>query len=238
MHPLLEVKDLYVYHDAIAALQGASLTVGEGRIVSLVGANGAGKTTMMHTIIGINRSREGQVLLKGQAITQRKSHEIVALGLSLSAEGRQLFYDMTVRDNLVLGAYAKKLSKLEIGRRIDELGEIFPILRERESQIANTLSGGEQQMVAIAKALMSSPALLLLDEPSLGVSPILTQKIFAILSELKMKGMSILLAEQNAQMALEISDYGYVLELGKVTHHDSARALLSNDVIRKAYLGI
>jgi len=238
MKPLLEIKNLSVFYGLIQALKGISLKVETGSIVSLVGANGAGKSTLMKTIIGIMKARSGEIYFKSENILGFKSHEIVQRGVSQSPEGRQIFSDMTVYQNLLLGAYSKKMNPDEIRNRMEEIFLIFPVLKERLLQQTVTLSGGEQQMLAIGRALMIRPELLLLDEPSLGISPLLTEKIFEVLVQLKNSGTSILLAEQNAAMALEISDRGYVLELGEVIYQDTASNLMLNDVVRKAYLGV
>jgi branched-chain amino acid transport system ATP-binding protein len=240
LSPLLEVRNLSVNYGGICALKNISLQAETGSITALVGANGAGKSTLMGTLIGLVKSTSGEVLFKSQNILGKAGHHIVRLGISLSPEGRQVFSDMTVRENLLLGAYSSKVksSQQELQHKIDELTELFPILKERDKQLAGTLSGGEQQMLAIARALMNSPELLLLDEPSLGVSPLITEKIFEILVELNRQGMTILLAEQNAVMALEIAHQGHVLELGEVIYHAPAQELLANDVVQKAYLGL
>lgn len=238
MKPLLEVKDLSVSYGAIDALKRVSLKIYSGEIISLVGANGAGKSTLMRTIIGIKHARSGNIYFKSSSIIGMKSYEIIRLGISQSPEGRQVFADMSVFENLLMGAYSTKMGKSQIKERMEEIFSIFPILKERTKQAAVTLSGGEQQMLAIGRALMLSPELLLLDEPSLGISPLLTDKIFEILVNINRKGTSILLAEQNAAMALEISHRGYVLETGEVTYEDTASELLATNIVRKAYLGV
>ena len=238
MKPLLEVTDLFVTYGAIQALKKVSLKVYAGETVSLVGANGAGKSTLMKTLVGINKTQSGDIQFKSSSIRELKSHEIIRLGISQSPEGRQVFPDMSVYENLLMGAYSKKMSRAQVKDRMEEIFSIFPILKERIRAFAVTLSGGEQQMLAIGRALMLSPELLLLDEPSLGISPLLTEKIFEILVNLNRKGTSILLAEQNAAMALEISQRGYVLEVGEVIYEDTAEKLMANDIVRKAYLGI
>lgn len=238
MNPLLEIKDLSVFYGAVQALKGVSIQVQEGEIVSLVGANGAGKSTLMKAIVGLISPRAGDLFFRSKRILGLKSHEIIRLGISQSPEGRQVFSDMSVYDNLLMGAYSKAMTHRQVLGRMEEIFSIFPILKERLRQSAMTLSGGEQQMLAIGRALMPSPELLLLDEPSLGISPRLTESLFEILVKLNRQGTSILLAEQNAAMSLEISDRGYVLELGEVIHHDSGSKLMLNDVIRKAYLGV
>jgi branched-chain amino acid transport system ATP-binding protein len=235
---ILEVRDLSVSYGAIAALKNVSLRVEPGQIVSLVGANGAGKSTLMRAIIGLTPPREGEIFYKSESILGVKSYRIIQKGISQSPEGRLIFADMTVHENLIIGAYSLKLSRNDLKERIEEIFSIFPILKQRDQQLGGTLSGGEQQMLAIGRALMVRPELLLLDEPSLGISPLLTEKIFEILVAVKAKGTAILLAEQNASMALEISDYGYVIELGQVVQADTGANLLVNDAVRKAYLGI
>ena len=238
MKYLLEVQNLCVNYGPIRALKNVSLSVPKGGMVALVGANGAGKSTLMRAILGIARPMSGDILYEGVSILRKKSHQIVESGIGHAPEGRQIFSDMSVAENLLLGAYSSKMSTAETGRKVDEINAIFPILRERSRQMAGTLSGGEQQMLAIGRALMVSPKLLLLDEPSLGLSPAMTQKIFEVLLGLNKKGTSILLAEQNAAMALEASQWGYVLEIGEIVHEDQSASLILNDVVRKAYLGV
>jgi branched-chain amino acid transport system ATP-binding protein len=236
--PLLEVKDLSVSYGAIQALKKVSLKVFAGETISLVGANGAGKSTLMKTIIGINKVQSGDIQFRSFSMIGLKSHEIIRLGISQSPEGRQVFSDMSVYENLLMGTYSKQMTSVQVKDRMEEIFSLFPILKARIRQFAMTLSGGEQQMLAIGRALMLSPDLLLLDEPSLGISPLLTEKIFEILVGLNRTGTSILLAEQNAAMALEISQRGYVLEVGEVIYEDTAEKLMANDMIRKAYLGV
>lgn len=238
MNPLLEINHLFVSYGLIQALKNVSLNVQAGTIVSLVGANGAGKSTLMKTLIGVMKAQSGEIRFKSENLLKLKSHQIVRLGISQSPEGRQVFADMSVHQNLLMGAYSKKMNRHETSDRMEEIFSIFPILKTRIEQPALTLSGGEQQMLAIGRALMIRPELLLLDEPSLGISPLLTEKIFDVLVGLKQRGTSILLAEQNAMMALEISDYGYVLELGEIAYQDTASNLMSNDIVRKSYLGV
>ena len=238
MNALLETRDLSVAYGAIRALKKISLQVEEGSIVSLVGANGAGKSTLMKAIVGILKPTAGEFFFRNASTAHLKSHELIRLGISQAPEGRQVFADMDVYENLLMGVYSKKMSRPEIKNRMEEIFDLFPILKDRLRQPAATLSGGEQQMLAIGRALMPRPQLLLLDEPSLGISPLLTEKIFAILVDLNKKGTTILLAEQNAAMALEISHRGYVIEVGEVVYEDTSANLLQNDVVRKAYLGI
>lgn len=235
---LLRLDNICVSYGAVQALDRVSLNVQAGTIVALVGSNGAGKSSLMRSILGLVPVSSGNIFFQGQSLLKMKSHEIVASGVACSPEGRQIFADMTVDENLLLGAYAKKMTKHDIQQQRDNMFALFPILAERISKPAGVLSGGEQQMLAIARALMSSPQLLLLDEPSLGISPLLAQKIFAMLVQLSASGTAILLAEQNAAMALKIAQHGYILEVGRVVHNDVAHALVSNDVVRKAYLGV
>jgi branched-chain amino acid transport system ATP-binding protein len=238
MRTILEIKNLSVFYGANQAIKNISITVESGSIVSLIGANGSGKSTLMRTIIGITKAQEGTIQFKSTPILGMNSHEIVQLGVSQSPEGRQIFSNMTIYENLLLGAYTKRKTKKQLNEKIEEIFEIFPLLKLRKKQFAGTLSGGEQQMLAIGRALMIDPELLLLDEPSLGISPLLTEKLFETIVALNKKGTSILLAEQNALMALEISQKGYVLEVGKVIYENVSSHLLSNDIVRKAYLGV
>ncbi len=238
MKPILEINELSVSYGSTQALRNVSLRVEEGTIVSLVGANGAGKSTLMKTIIGMVKPTKGDIHFKSLNILKMTSHEIIRTGISLSPEGREIFTDMTVAENLALGAYTRKLKGAKLNDRMEAIFTYFPILKERRQQMGMTLSGGEQQMLAISRALMTEPELLLLDEPSLGISPLLTEKIFEILCVLNQQGTSILLAEQNAYRALEISSKGYVLELGKVAFEDTSSHLLVNDGVRQAYLGV
>ncbi len=233
---LLEVKDLNVYYGAIHALQGISFHLNEGEIVTLIGANGAGKSTTLNTISGILRPRQGQVLFKGQDITFTPAEEIVRLGVCQSPEGRKIFATLTVMENLEMGAYTQT-DKQEIQKNLERVFRSFPRLKERQNQLGGTLSGGEQQMLAIGRALMSRPQLLLLDEPSMGLSPILVEEIFNIIQEINAQGTSILLVEQNAQMALSVAHRGYVLETGKIVMEGPSNELLNNPMVAKAYLG-
>jgi branched-chain amino acid transport system ATP-binding protein len=233
---MLEVQGLDVYYGAVHALKGVSLRAEQGEIVTLIGANGAGKTTLLRSISGLVPSRAGRITFEGRDITRMPAHEIVGLGISQSPEGRLVFSTMSVSDNLEIGAYRRKdrAGILEDRKRVYRL---FPRLEERRRQLAGTLSGGEQQMLAIGRALMSSPRLLLLDEPSLGLAPLLVREIFKTIREINGAGVTVLLVEQNAHMALSIARRGYVLETGTVRLEDHAANLLKNEEVRHAYLG-
>jgi branched-chain amino acid transport system ATP-binding protein len=233
---ILELKNIHTYYGNIHAIKGINIEVYEGEIVSLIGSNGAGKSTTMNTIAGLIKPSEGQIFYKGEDITQAPAHKIVNLGICLSPEGREVFPDLSVSDNLRLGAYIRR-DKESIKKSYDEVYRLFPRLEERKTQIAKTLSGGEQQMLAIGRALMSDPDVLLLDEPSLGLSPNLVQMIFQLIKDIKGMGKTILLVEQNAKMAMKTSDRVYVLETGRITLQGDAKELLKNDDVRKAYLG-
>ena len=233
---MLKINDIHVYYDMIHAIKGISLEVNEGEIVSLIGANGAGKTTILRTISGLNRSKQGSIIFKDKDITQMPAQSLVEMGLCQIPEGRRVFANMTVLENLELGAFLRK-DKSEISKDIAKVYEKFPRLFERKKQMAGTLSGGEQQMLAMGRALMSKPKLLLLDEPSMGLAPILVQEIFSIIKELNQEGTTILLVEQNAHMALSIAHRGYVLETGKIVLSGDAKELAESDEIREAYLG-
>ena len=233
---LLEVKDLQVYYGVIRALKGISFNVSEGEIVSLIGANGAGKTTTMQSIMGLIPIKSGSVVYDGKEINKIPGHKLVGMGMSQVPEGRRVFQELTVYENLLLGAYTQS-DKKKIKEDIDEICTRFPRLGERKSQIAGTLSGGEQQMLAMGRALMSRPKLMMLDEPSMGLAPILVDQIFDIVKELNQSGVTILLVEQNAQMALSIANRGYVLETGRIVLSSDADELLHNDAVKKAYLG-
>jgi branched-chain amino acid transport system ATP-binding protein len=234
--PILEVRDLEVYYGAVHALKRVTVTAHAGEIVTLIGANGAGKTTLLRTISGLVKSRSGRIAFEGRDIVKVPAHEIVALGISQSPEGRMVFANLTVEDNLELGAYRRK-DRAMIKSDFDGMYALFPRLLERRKQMAGTLSGGEQQMLAIARAMMARPRLLLLDEPSLGIAPILMREIFQTIKAINQRGMTVLLVEQNAHMALAIARRGYVLETGSVRLEDTAANLLRNDEVRKAYLG-
>ncbi|MNL19638.1 High-affinity branched-chain amino acid transport ATP-binding protein LivF [compost metagenome] len=234
--PMLTVNNLEVFYGAIHALKGISFEVKAGEVVSLIGANGAGKTTTLRALSGLVAAK-GQISFKGQDLLQVPTHKRVSLGIAQSPEGRGVFPQMTVRENLEVGAYSRK-DKAGIIKDFDMCLELFPRLKERLWQMAGTLSGGEQQMLAISRALMCKPELLLLDEPSLGLAPIIVAQIFEIVKKLNHEGMTILLVEQNARMALKISHRAYVLETGRIVMQDSAQNLLNNDEVRKAYLGV
>ena len=233
--PLLKINDIHVYYGAIHAIKGISLEVHENEIVTLIGANGAGKSTTLNTVSGLLKPRQGTVELNGQVINGLGASKIVPMGLSLCPEGRRIFQQMTVKENLEMGAYTRPVN--EIAASLEEMFQRFPRLKEREKQIAGTLSGGEQQMLAMARALMSRPRLLMLDEPSMGLAPILVEQIFDIIAELHASGVTILLVEQNAQMALHVADRAYVMETGVITMQGPAEDLLHNDAVQKAYLG-
>ena len=234
---MLELRDLEVCYGSISALQGVSANVEKGNIVTLVGANGAGKTTTLRTVSGVVKARAGKIVFDGEEITNLAPHKIVARGIAQAPEGRMVFANLTVMENLRMGAYLRRDVK-GIAADLEYVFGIFPRLQEREKQTAGTLSGGEQQMLSIARALMSKPKCLMLDEPSLGIAPILVQTIFEKILEInRTLGLTILLVEQNANLALEISHYGYVLETGRVLLHDRSDALRQNPEIRAAYLG-
>jgi branched-chain amino acid transport system ATP-binding protein len=234
--PILEVGDIHTYYGSIQALKGISLTVNDGEIVTLLGANGAGKTTTLRSINGLNRPRQGTIRFQGRDITTTPPHEIVKRGIAQSPEGRRLFPRMSVTENLEMGAFQRN-DRAEIKADMDRVFELFPRLQERRTQKAGTMSGGEQQMCAIGRALMARPKLLLLDEPSLGLAPIFVERIFDIIRQINEQGTSILLVEQNALMALDAADRGYVLETGRIVLADNAAALKTNEEVRKTYLG-
>jgi branched-chain amino acid transport system ATP-binding protein len=232
--PLLEVEDISVSYGAVAALRGISLTVGDGEIVTLLGANGAGKTTSLRSISALLALTKGEVRFRGQRIDRMPPHKVVALGIGHVPEGRRVFPRMSIMENLEIGAYLDKRNFTTDSERVFSL---FPVLAERRKQQAGTLSGGEQQMLAMGRALMSRPKLLMLDEPSMGLSPIMMQKIMATIAELRDQGTTILLVEQNAQAALSLADTGHVMEVGKIVLSGPGRELLTDDSVRKAYLG-
>lgn len=237
--PLLELDDVTVSYGRIEAVRGISLTVEEGELVTLIGANGAGKTTTMRAISGIRPLARGTVIFEGQDITRMKAHQRVTAGIVQSPEGRGVFPGMTVIENLEMGAYARTFeSKTQHDETLERVYDLFPRLKERANQVGGTMSGGEQQMVAIGRALMARPKLLLLDEPSMGLAPMVIQQIFRIISEINKSGTTILLVEQNAQQALARSDRAYVLETGEVTQSGSGRELLANPAVKAAYLGV
>jgi len=233
--PLLRVHDLHVYYGAIHAIKGISLEVYKNEIVTLIGANGAGKSTTLNTIAGLLKPRQGTVELEGTVLNGLGASRIVPKGLSLCPEGRRIFQQMTVRENLEMGSYTRPNS--EIAASLEEMFQRFPRLKERERQIAGTLSGGEQQMLAMARALMSRPSILMLDEPSMGLAPILVEQIFDIIRHMNEAGTTILLVEQNAQMALSVANRAYVMETGRIAMEGDAHELMHDDNVRKAYLG-
>ena len=233
---LLEVKDLQVYYGVIEALKGISFEVNKGEIVTLIGANGAGKTTTMQSIIGLIPSASGSVTFDGQDITNTPCHKIVHLGMTQVPEGRRIFQELTVYENLLMGGFSQK-DQAQVKKDIQDIYERFPRLAERKNQIAGTLSGGEQQMLAIGRAMMSRPKLLLLDEPSMGLSPLLVDQVFDIIKQLRDDGTTILLVEQNAGKSLAISDRAYVLELGEIVLSGTGAELAASDEVKKAYLG-
>ena len=233
---LLELDETHVHYGAIHALKGITITVREGEIVTLVGANGAGKSTTLRAISGLLKPSSGAIRFRGQSIVGKPAHEIVKLGISHVPEGRIVFANLTVRDNLDLGAYLRR-DRAGIAHDLKRVYTLFPILGERSRQAAGTLSGGEQQMLAIGRALMARPAVMLMDEPSLGLAPILVREIFSVIREIREQGTTIVLVEQNARMALALADNGYVLETGAVRLSDRAQALLTNPFVQAAYLG-
>ena len=233
---LLSIENLEVSYGLVRAIKGISLEVNEGEIVSLIGANGAGKTTTMHALCNLLPKQNGRVVFDGTDITNMPAHRLVPLGISQVPEGRRIFGELTVAENLRLGAYTRH-SKQEYAETIARIYERFPILRERSRQIAGTLSGGEQQMLAMSRALMAHPRLLLLDEPSMGLSPLYVSEVFDMIRKIREDGTTILLVEQNAKKALSISDRAYVLEIGRITRSGTGAELLADDAIRRAYLG-
>ncbi len=233
--PMLSVSDIHVYYGAIHAVKGISLEVYPDEIVTLIGANGAGKSTTLNTIAGLLKPKSGSVTFEGKSVGGLGASKIVPAGLSLCPEGRRVFQHMTVRENLEMGGYTRKPAEIE--ESLTDMFQRFPRLKERERQVAGTLSGGEQQMLAMARALMSRPRLLMLDEPSMGLAPILVEQIFGIIQELHEAGTTILLVEQNAQMALSVADRAYVLETGHISMSGDAQDLMNDDAVRQAYLG-
>ncbi|MCU0597584.1 MAG: ABC transporter ATP-binding protein [Desulfobacterota bacterium] len=236
MAELLKIDQIHTYYGNIHALKGVSLTVHEGEIVTLIGSNGAGKTTTINTISGILKPKQGAIFFKGEKISNLRPHEIVTRGVCQSREGRKLFTRLTVLENLDMGAFTRN-DKHGIREDVERAYKLFPILKERRHQVSGTLSGGEQQMLAIARALMSRPQLLLLDEPSMGLAPIVVEKIFDIILDISMEKVTILLVEQNALMAFLIADRGYVIQSGKIALEDTVENLQENENIRKLYLG-
>lgn len=233
---MLEVKDIEVYYGMIQAIKGISFEVNEGEVIALIGANGAGKTTTLHTITGLLSPKKGSVIFEGQDITKVPAHKIVSLGMAHVPEGRRVFAELSVYQNLKMGAYTRK-DKAEIEETLQRVYKRFPRLEERKNQLAGTLSGGEQQMLAMGRALMSHPKIIVMDEPSMGLSPILVNEIFDIIKEVSASGTTVLLVEQNAKKALSIADRAYVLETGKIVLEGDAKELLNDDSIKKAYLG-
>jgi branched-chain amino acid transport system ATP-binding protein len=234
--PILRIDDLHTGYGPVEVIKGISLTVGCGEIVALLGANGAGKSTTLMTISGINKARSGEIVFQNKTITNKPAHEIVRLGICQAPEGRRIFPRLTVRENLEMGAFVRA-EQQAIAEDLALVLELFPILKQRQEQLGGTLSGGEQQMLAIARALMSRPKLLLLDEPSLGLAPMVMQKIFGIIRDVNRKGVTVFLVEQNAHMALTIAHRGYVLQTGRIVFADSGANLLKSPEVRKAYLG-
>ena len=232
---LLKVEDLQVYYGSIHAIKGVSFEVNEGEIVTLIGANGAGKSTTLNTVSGLLKPRSGKIEFDGHSLVGVPAHKIVSHGMALCPEGRRIFLQLTVQENLEMGAYTR--SKGEQAESIAKIYDQFPRLKERYKQVAGTLSGGEQQMLAMGRALMSRPKLLMLDEPSMGLAPLLVEQIFSIITDLNQSGTTILLVEQNAQMALSVAHRGYVLETGKIVTTGTGAELLNNDAVRKTYLG-
>ena len=233
---MLKINNLHVSYGAIKALNGISLDVNDGELVSLIGANGAGKTTTLHAIYGLLKATQGEILLDDVNLQKVPNYKIIALGMSQVLEGRHVFAQMTVLENLYMGAYTVK-NKEQVDKNIEWVYTHFPRLKERSKQLAGTLSGGEQQMLAIGRAMMTNPRILLMDEPSMGLSPLLVSEIFSIIEELHKDGITILLVEQNAKMALSIADRAYVLENGRITMSGDAKELLTDERIKKAYLG-
>ncbi len=235
---MLKVENLNVHYGVIHALEDVSLTVNDGEIVTLIGANGAGKTTTLHTITGLKKATSGSVTFDGVDLLKEDASKIITHGVAHVPEGRHIFIDMTVRENLEMGAYMYgRKQKALIEERMEDVFQKFPRLKERQNQLAGTFSGGEQQMLAVGRALMSNPKIILMDEPSMGLSPLLVQEVFDIIKEVNAQGITILLVEQNAKMALKVADRAYVLETGKIKLSGDAKELLRNDEVKKAYLG-
>lgn len=233
---MLTVENLEVYYGVIRALKGVSFTVNEGEVVALIGANGAGKTTTLHTVTGLLRAKTGSITFEGHDLTHTPAHKIVSMGMAHVPEGRRIFQQLTVLENLKLGAYTRR-DKQAIEETLAKVYERFPRLEERKKQVAGTLSGGEQQMLAMGRALMSNPRIILMDEPSMGLSPLLVSEIFDIIKEIKAAGTTVLLVEQNAKKALSIADRAYVLETGSIVLEGEANTLMNDDSVKKAYLG-
>ncbi len=235
--PMLEVNDIQTYYGNIHALKGISLTVEKGEIVTLIGSNGAGKTTTLRSISGLQKPRQGSILLEGEDLGPFKAHEIVAKGVAMVPEGRGIFARLSVAENLDMGAYIRR-DRLAIQKDLERVFTIFPRLKERQHQVAGTLSGGEQQMLATGRALMTRPRLLLMDEPSMGLAPVLVEAIFNVIKAINQEGTTILLVEQNALMALSIAHRGYVIQTGQIVLQDTAANLRKNEMVRKSYLGM
>ena len=233
---MLEVKDLQVYYGMIQAIKGISFEVNQGEVIALIGANGAGKTTILHTVTGLIAPKAGSIVFEGQDITKVPAHKIVSMGMAHVPEGRRVFAQLSVYDNLKMGAYTRK-DKNEIEESLEMVYKRFPRLEERKNQMAGTLSGGEQQMLAMGRALMSKPKIILMDEPSMGLSPIFVNEIFNIIQDVSASGTTVLLVEQNAKKALSIADRAYVLETGNIALEGDAKVLMNDDSIKKAYLG-
>lgn len=233
---MLEVKDIEVFYGVIQAIKGISFEVNEGEVIALIGANGAGKTTTLHTITGLLQPKKGSIMFEGKDITKVPAHKIVSLGMAHVPEGRRVFGELTVYENLKMGAYTRK-DKAEIQETLEMVYKRFPRLEERKNQLSGTLSGGEQQMLAMGRALMSHPKIIVMDEPSMGLSPIFVNEIFQIIQDVSKSGTTVLLVEQNAKKALSIADRAYVLETGKIVLEGDAKELMNNDSIKKAYLG-
>lgn len=235
---MLKVENLNVHYGVIHALEDVSLTVNDGEIVTLIGANGAGKTTTLHTITGLKKATSGTVTFDGVDLLKEEASKIITHGVAHVPEGRHIFIDMTVRENLEMGAYMYgRKQKALIEERMEDVFQKFPRLKERQNQLAGTFSGGEQQMLAVGRALMANPKIILMDEPSMGLSPLLVQEVFDIIKEVNAQGITILLVEQNAKMALKVADRAYVLETGKIKLSGDEKELLRNDEVKKAYLG-
>ena len=233
---MLEVKGLQVYYGVIQALKDVSFEVNQGEVIALIGANGAGKTTTLHTVTGLLPAKQGSIIFEGQDITKMPAHKIVELGIAHVPEGRRVFADLTVYENLIMGAYTRK-DKKEIAENLENVYKRFPRLKERKNQKAGTMSGGEQQMLAMGRALMSNPKMIVMDEPSMGLSPIFVNEIFDIIEKVSASGTTVLLVEQNAKKALSIADRAYVLETGNIVLSGDAKELMNDDSIKKAYLG-
>ena len=236
---MLEIKDLHVNYGAVHALNGVSMTVNDGEIVSLIGANGAGKTTTLRTITGLEKAASGSITFEGHDLRKTEPSKIITLKLAHVPEGRHVFPELSVYENLVAGAIpCKKLPRAELQNRIEQQFELFPRLKERSSQMAGTMSGGEQQMLAISRGLMSNPKLLMLDEPSLGLAPIIVEEIFNMIEKVRKAGTTVLLIEQNASIALQISDYAYAIELGRISLSGTGQELLNSEDVKRVYLGM